>query len=601
MSSADGDSKPLDFGADGINGSLDAYGRLIALNTSHPQYGYVTLTSADPFPEAERYNPASVRAYRAGLAGLQGFGVTFDETVISAEASLLEDVLPHIRLGLADGSSAEVTTFSSAGGVFQQWEVTGSPVMRWSGRVSLQRCAYTQLTEGGPIPPPPIETHVRLQDGVLTIYNPALNWAVGIAGLPIDHRFEYQQNNPIDLSFELPAGTFTLTYGFGTTPDEAVSYARELLLQWNAEHELEKVRARWRLRWAQIPADRLLRRGLSYSMAMAVPAGGEGVCLLTDHMLLPLVWNRDAYYMARALLSWSPEMAETVRRHLIWTFEQAECPDGYWGRCYLANGRMKDAAFQLDQQLYPLLELVEYTQESGDYETYKRLLPHIPHVLDGLTRRRAPDVWLFPTDETPADDPIPLPYHLSSHILLWYTLTRLDALQPGLDDMAANIRAAIDTFFVTEQNGKRLYAYATDGKGHFHLYHDANDFPLVLAPLWGMCAADDPVWRATVEFAFSEANQKGVYAGRLGSVHTPAPWPLGDVQELIVSRLVGDQPREQATLARLERISQADGSLPEAYNEITGAVISRHWFGWPGAAYACIQLNAFVHTGKIIP
>src|SRR5690606_38581876 len=116
----------------------------------------------------------------------------------------------------------------------------------------------------------------------------------------------------------------------------------------------------------------------------------------------PLVWNRDAYYMARALLSWSPEMAETVRRHLIWTFEQAECPDGYWGRCYLANGRMKDAAFQLDQQLYPLLELVEYTQESGDYETYKRLLPHIPHVLDSLTRRREPDVWLFPTDETPA-------------------------------------------------------------------------------------------------------------------------------------------------------------------------------------------------------
>jgi hypothetical protein len=62
MTAEGGRAKPLDFGAYGVNGSLDSFGRLIALNTFHPRHGYVTLTSADPFPEPERYNPAAVRA-----------------------------------------------------------------------------------------------------------------------------------------------------------------------------------------------------------------------------------------------------------------------------------------------------------------------------------------------------------------------------------------------------------------------------------------------------------------------------------------------------------------------------------------------------------
>jgi hypothetical protein len=62
-----GGFKPLDFGGDGVTGSVDAYGRIIALNCYHPRHGYMTLSSAPPFPESERYNPAAVRAYRFGL------------------------------------------------------------------------------------------------------------------------------------------------------------------------------------------------------------------------------------------------------------------------------------------------------------------------------------------------------------------------------------------------------------------------------------------------------------------------------------------------------------------------------------------------------
>lgn len=113
--------------------------------------------------------------------------------------------------------------------------------------------------------------------------------------------------------------------------------------------------AHWQEKLAELPEDALIRRGLVYSLLMAVP-DRDGICLLTDHMLLPLSWNRDAYYTARALLAWDAnrdQCREVVRRHIHWMFELTARREGFWGRCYLANGLIKDAAFQLDQQLYP--------------------------------------------------------------------------------------------------------------------------------------------------------------------------------------------------------------------------------------------------------
>lgn len=142
--------------------------------------------------------------------------------------------------------------------------------------------------------------------------------------------------------------------------------------------------------------------------------------------------------------------------------------------------------------------------------------------------------------------------------------------------------------------GKRftLYAYAVDGRGGHYLYHDANDVPLALAVAWGFCSADDAVWRNTMEFAFSVDNP-GVYSGRLGSVHTPGPWALGDLQDVITARALNDQDRERAAWTRLRRGAAIDGALPEAYDAESGAVISRTWFAWPNAVAACIALGVW--------
>ncbi|HEX2142472.1 MAG TPA: hypothetical protein VHK28_09420, partial [Candidatus Limnocylindria bacterium] len=93
--------------------------------------------------------------------------------------------------------------------------------------------------------------------------------------------------------------------------------------------------------------------------------------------------------------------------------------------------------------------------------------------------------------------------------------------------------------------------------------------------------------------AWSEANN-GWFSGErggLGSIHTPGPWTLGDVQDWLVGRITDDAPRRDRALRRLEEVAFADGMLPEAYSaEREPDVRIRHWFAWPGAAFGALRL-----------
>jgi len=205
-------------------------------------------------------------------------------------------------------------------------------------------------------------------------------------------------------------------------------------------------------------------------------------------------------------------------------------------------------------------------------------------TLERLLARRSA-FGLVPTTETPADDPSRQPYHFSSHVLLWHVLRVFD------HSAAEEVRGATLEHFVS--NGRFAYAIAGPrGEGARH-YHDANDLPTVFATGWGFCAADDPRWRATLAFAWSQENE-GYFAGPfggLGSLHTPRPWTLGDLQEMVVARVTADPAREARSRERLAKVETWDGLLAEAYDEATGMVAARHWFAWPAALRAMLELD----------
>ncbi|TFE23573.1 glycoside hydrolase family 125 protein [Cohnella luojiensis] len=652
-----GNQKPIDVGCGRLSASIGLDGQVRSVNGYHPQQGFITLTSIEQFPNDKWYDSSYVRRYRRGLVDplkgestALGFGIRYQEKVVEQSVFYLEGKAPVFRYQFekAEVNSLFVATEKNEKGyLIQRVEVINKSdkeiVFPYtvSGLFSLNRCSYGQLTEGGPIPIPPLENRVDIQSNHISICNQHLSARADImlfsgqdalilsplqekANEPVNYEYETEltlgkgESRFISMVYTLSSQEereLELTH---SDVEELIAKAIQDLPKWNktAFAQGEKVEA----------AQFIIQRNLDYIMSCcSVPIGDEYVCVITDHQLLPLSWNRDAYYMMQLLLEserksgflfedsyrteWKCHIQRIVKGHLLWMFEKADRPLRYWGRAYLTNGLSKDNVFQFDQQCYPLLELCDYYAQFGDKETVKRVLPIVKEVLDMIMDYKHEEKWLFKTGETPADDKVDYPYHFSSQVLAWYTLQQLSGMNEefsfcdkDLSEWADQVKKDCIQSFSTHHNGKELFAYLTDLKGNFQKYHDANDLPAVYAPIWGFCGRDDAKWIHTMEFGFSEENKGGFYIGRfggLGSVHTPHPWPLGDAQELLYSELTGDAVRRDKVFHKLVELVQWDGLFSEAIHEETGKVQSRHWFSWPGAFIATVFcITIFRSTGR---
>lgn len=261
--------------------------------------------------------------------------------------------------------------------------------------------------------------------------------------------------------------------------------------------------------------------------------------------------------------------------------------------------------FQQDQQCYPLLELCDFLEVFPSENGFvKEILSEgvIPQILDMLKDYQDPLTGLYTTDETPGDDAVEYPFHFSSHVLLWHTITRICNLvkimpdatelqQSELLSQANQIRESTLKHFVTKNpaTGNTMFAYLTDGAGQYTFYHDANDFPTLFIPVWGFSNTTQlqGIWRNTMDFGLSTANKGGFYPegefGGLGSVHTEAPWPLGYAQELVYANLIGDSVASEDAWRRIKGAMFWDGLFPEAVDSQTGDCLSKAWFSWAGS------------------
>lgn len=550
--------KPLDVGNGIVAGAVGRTGRLLSIGSTHPVHGRVLLTAAPPFPEDRRNDPAAVRAYRAALADPDRTGAGFSFAAGATAVRLRDDRIPVIQ-GATGDAAWELTVFAPAGrrGIVQLVHGTGTPPAgEWTGQLRLGRAAYTQLTEGGPLAAAPSAPRTAREGDRTTISDPTLGAAAALVVRP---------------PAAAGAGwTAIAAAAIGTDP--AAAAAEALALADGADALLAAERPRPGLGAFSWPA----RRAIQYALdCAAARVGPDTVAILADHEILPLVWTRDAYFVCTLLDALPAEagVGDLVPDFVRWLYTVAERPLGWWPRSSLASGQAKDRAFQLDQQLYPVL----LAHRTGLFPAESAA------VIEQVLARRT-GCGLVATDETPADDRLSQPYHFSSHVLLWHTLATLGHPE------SEPVRAATRAHFRSGDG----FAYAVsgaDGSGARE-YHDANDLPTALAPAWGFCSARDPRWLATIARAWSPTNP-GFFPGPiggLGSLHTPHPWTLGDLQALIVARARGDRTAGAAVRARLDRIQTWDGLLPEAYDETTGEIASRHWFAWPAALRAWLEL-----------
>jgi uncharacterized protein len=628
--------KPLDVGEAGVSASVDAHGRLVAVSQGHPRHGVVTLSSHGPLPPSWRHDQAAVRRWRRRLSApdAAAFGLRPAAAAPAdgatgpgggaaapggpgggaagggAPAWLAGHALPVTGLaGVARPALATLVPHpddaDGAPGVLQVLlPDPPPPPLAWRGTLSLARAAYAELTEGGPLPEPPRRLSARATGAEVVLADQELGWAVALAGDLAPAARATLRAGRAAVGAPLRAGGRLVALGLGPDPGRALAAARRLALL-DPDAALGRAGSRWRARWAGWPRlgplDEVARRGVAYVLGCCAVPVGSATCLVTDHRILPLAWTRDSWFAARALLAWAratgnPEPARLVRQHLAWLFEVADRPEGWWARSHLVGGQRKDRAFQLDQQLYPLLELADYVELTGDRRPLARHHAEATRALEAVDRRRAAGAALFATEETPADDPLPLPYQTACQVLAWWTLTRLDRLGVGggrLGRLARSVREAVRRHQVLADASPPRYAYATDLAGAGLDYHDANDLPLALAPTWGFCRPDDPLWRATMRFAFQPANPgfaPGPHGG-LGSVHTPGAWPLGHLQAWLAGHAAGDAATVAAAQGALAAAALWDGALPEASDPRSGRPRSRPWFAWPGAAAAAVLLG----------
>ena len=555
---------------------MTAGGRWLSIGIAHPVHGRVELTTMAPF-SADRFEQSDVRAYRASLADPARASFGFD--LLDADPGTVTLALDSFPSAIVERKEARLESIVVAppgrSGAVQLVRIAAKTALRgpaWSGQPRLARAEYTQLTLGGRLPRAPTDNRVSWEQRV--------GWDETV--YLIDDRALGASAAIVAPYVEIGAGTsaaavFAVALGHDAAPvmAEARELAREAVhLQSDAATERRRV---WngaeRTSW-------YTRRALAYAIDCAASRSGDVVAMLADHQILPLVWTRDAYYVCRMLLA--AGIRAPVEGFLRWMFETAERVDGWWPRASLASGKLKDPAFQLDQQVWPLILLADHARLTGDASLLARHEREARRVLDALLARRGA-AGLIATDETPADDPLTHPYHFSSHVLLWR------ALRMFAHPQAVAVRSVV----VRRFKSRGRFAYAINDGGDALHYHDANDLPTVFAPGWGFCTAGDALWRGTIAFAWTGENP-GYFAGRfggLGSVHTPHPWPLGDLQEIVLARAMKEPQRERRAHERLERVETWDGLLPEAYDETSGAVASRHWFAWPAALRALLEME----------
>jgi hypothetical protein len=532
-----------------------------------------------------RFDQSEVRAYRESLADPKRPSFGFDLLDVEPTSVwLAEDSFPSALVERPEGRFESIV-IAPAGrsGAVQIVRVNAKTEIRgptWTSAMRLGRAEYTQLTAGGALAD--VHGHNRISmhqrndwpDSLFLIEDPGLGAAATVAATYAE----------ISAGSEASA---ILVVALGLDPMATMTEAHELAR--DAEKLVEQHVDERRRLWTGLdlvgPTAYPARRGVSYAIDCAASRTGDAVAVLADHQILPLVWTRDAYYVCRALLAVGPReprISALVDGFIRWTFDAAETADGWWPRASLASGAIKDPAFQLDQQLWPLLLIADHARLTGDASVREHYAGSCANVIDRLLAARSP-FGLVATAETPADDPLVQPFHFSSHVLLWRVLAAFD--RPA----ASEVRDATLRHFASED--RFAYAIAGPDAENARHYHDANDFPTIFAPGWGFCSVDDPRWRATIDFAWSIANE-GYFAGTLaglGSAHTRHPWPLGDLQEIVLARLTHDAAQEQRAKERLAHVETWDGMLPEAYDETSGAVASRHWFAWPTALRVLLE------------
>ena len=197
----------------------------------------------------------------------------------------------------------------------------------------------------------------------------------------------------------------------------------------------------------------------------------------------------------------------------------------------------------------------------------------------------------------PSDDACMYGYLVPSNLFAAQELTHLakfarmlgdEELAADAEKLSGEIREGVEKYgHVQHPTFGDIYAYETDGMGHYNLMDDANVPSLLALPYLGACAKDDPAYLRTRAFVLSRENPyyyKGALAKGVGSPHTPDGyiWPIA----LCVQAMTTDDNAEAARLLdTLMHTHAGCECMHESFDPDAPEKFTREWFAWANSMF----------------
>ena len=197
----------------------------------------------------------------------------------------------------------------------------------------------------------------------------------------------------------------------------------------------------------------------------------------------------------------------------------------------------------------------------------------------------------------PSDDACMYGYLVPSNLFAAQELTHLakfarmlgdEELAADAEKLSGEIREGVEKYgHVQHPTFGDIYAYETDGMGHYNLMDDANVPSLLALPYLGACAKDDPAYLRTRAFVLSRENPyyyEGALAKGVGSPHTPAGyiWPIA----LCVQAMTTDDNAEAARLLdTLMHTHAGCECMHESFDPDAPEKFTREWFAWANSMF----------------
>lgn len=160
--------------------------------------------------------------------------------------------------------------------------------------------------------------------------------------------------------------------------------------------------------------------------------------------------------------------------------------------------------------------------------------------------------------------------------------------------LAGEIRKGIEEYAIVEhpKYGK-IYAFETDGLGHYNLMDDANSPSLLAMPYLNFCDKEDELYRNTRKFILSTDNpyyKEGTVAKGVGSPHTPEGyiWHIGIVMQALTST---DREEIMECLEMLSKTHAGTYYMHEAFHPSNPEEYTRPWFAWANTLFAELLQN----------